>query len=163
MLFNSTTSRVSIPSTTALSPTARVTVEAWIKPISIPPTGAFASIASKTEVFSLQFNGPRLEFTIIQGSTRRRLQAAQGAIAVGGVYHVVGTYDGTTQRLYINGTEVVSAALTGAMNVNTAAVYIGSWDGTTELFKGTIDEVAVYSTALAADRIAAHRTAGITP
>jgi hypothetical protein len=163
VLFNSTTSRVAIPSTTALSPTARVTLEAWIKPTAIPAAGGFASILTKAESYSLQFNGPRLEFTIIQGSTRRRAQAPAGAVAVGGVYHVVGTYDGTTQRLYVNGTEVATVALTGAINANATAVYIGSWDGTTELFKGTIDEAAVYNTALTAAQVTAHRNAGITP
>ena len=76
---------------------------------------------------------------------------------------MVGTYDGTTQRLYVNGTQVASVALTGAINANTTALYIGSWNGTTEFFKGTIDEVAVYTTALTAAQVAAHRTAGTTP
>ena len=39
----------------------------------------------------------------MQAKTRRRLQAPAGAIAVGQAYHVLGTYDGTTQRLYVNG------------------------------------------------------------
>jgi hypothetical protein len=161
--FSGTNSRVQIASTPALSPSASVSVEAWIKPAALPATGAFASIVSKAESYSLQFNGPKLEFTIIQGSTRRRLQAATGAIAVGGTYHVVGTYDGTTQRLYINGTLVASAALTGAINVNTTALYVGSWNGGTEFFRGTIDEPAVYAGALTAAQVANHRTAGTTP
>jgi hypothetical protein len=156
-------SLVQIASNSALSPTARVTVEAWIKPSALPAAGAFASIATKAEAYSLQFNGPRLEFTIIQSGTRRRLQAPQGAIVVGSVYHVVGTYDGTAQRLYVNGTQVASAALAGAITANTRNVLIGSWNGTSEFFQGTIDEVAVYGIALTASQIGNHRTAGLTP
>jgi hypothetical protein len=102
-----------------------------------------------------------LEFTIIQGGTRKRLQAPAGAIVVGTTYHVVGTYDGTTQRLYINGAQSVSAALTGAITANTNALYIGSWNGSSEFYRGTADEVAVYSTALTASQVLSHYNAGI--
>jgi YVTN family beta-propeller protein len=103
-----------------------------------------------------------MEFTIIQNGTRRRLQAPTGAVAVGGTYHVVGTYDGATQRLYINGTQVASAALTGAITANSNALYIGSWNGTSELFRGTIDEVAVYTTTLTAAQVSNHHDIGTT-
>jgi DNA-binding beta-propeller fold protein YncE len=103
-----------------------------------------------------------MEFTIIQNGTRRRLQAPAGAIAVGGTYHVVGTYDGAVQRLYINGAQAAQAALTGAITANTNALYIGSWNGTSELFRGTIDEVAVYSTVLSATQVSNHYNVGTT-
>src|SRR4029077_4665841 len=137
-------------------------VEAWIKPAAIPAAGAFASVATKAESYSLQFNGPKLEFTIMQAGTRRRLQAPATAVAVGGIYHVVGTYDGTTQRLYINGAQVNSAALTGAITTNTNAFYIGTWNGSAERFNGVIDEVAVYPTVLSATQVSNHYNTGIT-
>ena len=146
--------------TSVLSPTARVSVEAWIKPKALPATGVFASIASKPESYSLQFNGPRLEFTIMQEKTRRRLQAPAGAIVAGQTYHVVGTYDGSVQRLYVNGTEVASTALTGPITVNTNTLDIGTWSESREPFSGTIDEVAVYGSALTAARVQAHYQAG---
>ena len=39
---------------------------------------------------------------------------------------------------------------------------IGSWDGASEFFNGTIDEPAVYGTVLSATQVAAHHTAGTT-
>jgi len=161
--FSGTNSRVQIASNAAVSPTARISVEAWIKPTALPANNAFNSIVSKAESYSLQFNGPRLEFTIIQGGARRGLQAPVGAIAVGGTYHVVGVYDGANQSLYVNGTQVATVALTGAITANNNALYIGSWNGSSEFFRGTIDEVAVYSTALTETQVANHRTAGTTP
>jgi hypothetical protein len=158
--FDGTNDLVAIPSSSALSPATKVSVEAWIKPGALPTTGNFASVASKPESYSIQFNGPRLEFTIMQSKVRRRLQAPAGAIAVGQAYHVLGTYDGTTQRLYVNGTEVASAPLTGAITTNTNALDIGSWSEGTEDLNGTIDDVAVYTSALSAARVNAHYEAG---
>ena len=72
-------------------------------------------------------------------------------------------YNGSAQRLYINGTQVAEVTLTGAITAtNTNNLYIGWWSATTEFFKGTIDEAAVYPTALNAAQISSHYTAGIT-
>ncbi len=77
-------------------------------------------------------------------------------------YHVVGTYDGTTQRLYVNGAQSVQAALTGAITTNTNAFSIGAWNTTSEFFAGTLDEVAVYPNVLSAARVSSHYTAGVS-
>lgn len=153
---------VRVPNSSSLGLTGAVSLEAWIKPAAIPAAGGWASIVSKPEAYSLQFNGPRLEFTIIQNGTRRRLQAPSGAVSVGNVYHVVGTYDGTTQRLYLNGKQVASAALTGAVTNTSNGLNLASWDGNGEYYKGVIDDVAVYGKALSATRVAAHYSAGST-
>jgi hypothetical protein len=155
---------VRVPSTSALNPTAAVSVEAWIKPEAIPTVGAFATVATKPEAYSIQFNGPRLEFTVMRFGTRYRTQAPVGAVQVGSTYHVVGTYDGATARLYLNGEQVASRALTGPIGSNGNSLNLGSWSGWNERFKGTVDEVAVYGSALAASRVTAHYdAAGSTP
>jgi len=154
--FNGSSSYVTIPPAVAFNFTNSFSVEAWIKPTSLPASGSFRTVITKPESYSLQFNGPRMEFTVIQNGTRRRLQAPSGAIVAGSTYHVVGTYDGTTQRLYVNGTLVASAALAGGATVTTNGIFVGSWDGTTEYFAGTIDEAAVYGTVLSAAQVRAH-------
>ncbi|MFL5901604.1 MAG: LamG-like jellyroll fold domain-containing protein, partial [Solirubrobacterales bacterium] len=159
--FDGINDYVAIPSSSSLSPASKVSVEAWIKPNALPGAGNFASVASKPESYSLQFNGSRLEFTIIQSGIRRRLQAPAGAIAVGQAYHVLGTYDGTTQRLYVNGAEVAGTPLTGGIAANSNALNIASWNGGSEPFNGTIDDLAVYTNALSAARVAAHYQAAL--
>jgi hypothetical protein len=158
--FDGTNDSVKVPNSSSLQLTSSLSLEAWIKPTSLPTAGNFASIMTKAETYSLQFNGPRLEFTIMQNTVRKRLQAPEGAIVAGQAYHVVGTYDGTTQRLYINGTQVASTALSGPATTNANSLFIGSWDGTEEFFKGTIDEPAVYGSVLSANQVAAHYQAG---
>jgi Concanavalin A-like lectin/glucanases superfamily/Fibronectin type III domain len=157
--FDGANDNVRIPSSATLGLGSPLSLEAWIKPAALPSAGGFASVLTKAESYSLQFNGPRLEFTIMQNGARRRLQAPVGAIATGQAYHVVGTYDGATQRLYVNGAQVASAALSGPASASTSPLYIGSWNGSTEFFKGTIDEVAVYGATLSAARVSAHQQA----
>ena len=143
--------KVTVASTAALSPPTKVSVEAWIKPSALPAAARSRRWRRRPSRTRCSSTDRSSEFTIMQAGTRRRLQAPAGAVAVGGVYHVVGTYDGTTQRLYINGAQVASAALTGAITTNANPFYIASWNGSSEFFRGTIDEVAVYPTALSAD------------
>jgi titin len=158
--FDGVNDSVSIPSTSSLALGAAFSLEAWIKPSAIPAAGGWASVLSKAEAYSLQFNGPRLEFTVIQNGTRRRLQAPQGAVVAGTAYHVVATHDGATQRLYLNGSLVASAALAGAATANSNPLRIGSWDGANEWYSGTVDDVAVYNRTLTAAQVANHNSAG---
>ena len=155
-----TTDSVRVTSSPSLNLTAPLSVETWIKPSKLPAAGQYASVLSKAESYTIQFNGPRLEFTIMQFGVRQRLQAPVGAVVAGQTYHVVATYDGTTRRLYLNGVQVASAGLTGNPSSTTNNVYLGSWNGSRELLAGTIDEAAVYNTVLSPARVAAHYNAG---
>jgi concanavalin A-like lectin/glucanase superfamily protein len=158
--LDGTNDRVSIPNTSGLSLTTSLTLEAWIRPSFLPANGSFASVLSKPEAYPLQFNGPLMEFTVIQNGTRRRLQAPAGTVKAGAVSHVVGTYDGARQRLYVNGVEVANRAQTGAASVSSYTLNVGSWNGTGEYFGGDVDEVAVYDKTLTSARVSAHYAAG---
>ncbi|MGH2880677.1 MAG: LamG-like jellyroll fold domain-containing protein [Solirubrobacteraceae bacterium] len=160
--FDGSKATVKVAQSNSLNLASPMTLEAWIKPTAIPAEGSFISIITKPESYSLQFNGPKLEFTIIQSGTRRRLQAPAGAIVAGKIYYVAATFDGTTRRLYINGAQVVSGTLSGGASVTGNGLYVGSWDGASEFFNGTIDEPAIYSKALSAEAIANHYKAGTT-
>ena len=158
--FDGVNDAVSVPSSAGLSPTAAVTVEGWLRPSAKPAAGSFASVTSKADSYALQFNGPQLEFTTMAGSTRRRVQAPAASVVAGQTYHVVGTYDGVTQRLYVNGVQVASGSFSGTLNANTASVVVGSWDTTSEFVAGTVDDVAVYAKALTATQVANHYNQG---
>jgi beta-glucanase (GH16 family) len=149
---------VTVASTAALSPKTAVTVETWVRPKTIPAAGVFTSLVTKAESYSLQFNGSQLEFTTMQNGTRRRVQAPAGKLVAGQSYYVVGTYDGTTQRLYINGVQVAAAAFSSPLTVNTNRVLLGSWDSKSEFFAGSLDEVAVYGGVLTPAQITNHYT-----
>lgn len=76
-------------------------------------------------------------------------------------HHVVGTYDGTTMRLYLDGALVASAVSARAIAANTGLFRIGSATDTTGFFSGLIDGLAIYDYALSNAQVARHHTTGI--
>lgn len=75
-------------------------------------------------------------------------------------YTVVGTYDGTTQKLYFNGKLVASKSLTGAIKPSTTPIIIGadpnSSGGVANLFKGVISDVIVIKDVLSESTISSN-------
>jgi hypothetical protein len=64
-------------------------------------------------------------------------------------FFVVGTYDGTSMKLYVDGKLESSISVSGSMNTNTSPLLIGTRLNTpADTFKGKIDEIRVYNRAL---------------
>ena len=78
------------------------------------------------------------------------------AISVDEWHHIVGTYDGTTQKLYIDGSLVDSATTSQTISTTTNAE-IGSrnFSDRANEFLGKIDELAIFDRALTADEVTA--------
>ena len=82
-----------------------------------------------------------------------------GATApVGQWAHVVGTYDGSTVRFYVNGVQQYSTPHSGTFATDTTGLTIGAnHNGANhaaeEAFNGNIDEVNVYAYALSAQEV----------
>ena len=74
--------------------------------------------------------------------------------------YVVGTYDGTTLRLFVNGQQVAETKAAGQPDKNKNAVEIGSYAGRA-LWNGTIDEVAIYGQALPPAMVLRHYRVGL--
>ncbi|NOR81594.1 MAG: hypothetical protein GQ529_12315 [Methyloprofundus sp.] len=67
--------------------------------------------------------------------------------------HLVATYDGQDQRLYVNGIEVAQSDQNGLIKPFNGDLFIGGnniWGG---YFKGYIDEVRIYNRALTATEV----------
>ena len=75
--------------------------------------------------------------------------------------HLALTYDGTALRLYVNGTQVSSRAMTGAILRTTDPLWIGGNHPYGEYFHGLIDEVRVYDRALSPSEVRAEMSTPI--
>ena len=79
-------------------------------------------------------------------------------VTLGQWTHLVGTYDGTTMRLYVNGA-LIGATPSGYVQNTQRPLWIatGRTESTPTFYlPGRVDEAAVYGSALSATRVQAH-------
>lgn len=158
--FDGVDDAVVVPDAATLRP-ATVSVEAWVRPTAAIPD--FASVATKTTgatrsdgygMFAL--NGG-MAFWVNNGANR----ASTPALPAGAWSHVVGTYDGSMVRVYLNGALVQSFAHSASVTHSSSPLLIGSAAGAGGFhWSGGLDEVAVYGRALTAAEVAQHYAAG---
>lgn len=162
MTFNgSSTSYISLPTTGLPSGSQPWTIEGWVRfsatPSSFTTIVAFGSKAGNLEQANIMaMNDMSVLLTAYFGD----IQSPPGTMQLNAPNHIVGTYDGTSTRLYVNG-QFVAGPVPYALNVTLAWAYIGASNSPlTNFITGDIDEVAIYNTALSPTRIQAHYAAG---
>ncbi|MFT6244026.1 MAG: hypothetical protein ACJA0U_001645 [Salibacteraceae bacterium] len=155
--FDFNSNYISIPHDASINPDY-ITLEAWIKADSWATNVWENVIISKDGwqtgdegyVLRAGANGT-LSFNFSLGAAWTELNSAPGAMVIGQWYHVAGTFDGTTMKIYINGVEVGAQAASGIVNTGTYDLTIGRAAytiGGTRYFDGMIDEVRVWSEGL---------------
>jgi len=158
MSFDGTTSFIAVPDTAILNFAGSFTLEAWIKTVS---TGRVPIVGKESSVTGF---GYQLEF----GTSPGLLAMHTGVAWVytppvnlndGLWHHVVGLWNGTVVKIYVDGIEKASSAPAGGVNLsNTVALEIGRFYGSIYA-AGSLDDVAIYPTALTPTQIAAHYAA----
>jgi PKD repeat protein len=166
MGFNGTSGYVSVPSSAGLNPTGDLTVEAWAKPGALDGmTRALIHKGGTSGYPSYQYrigltSGNLWRGTVYVGSNNLTV-TAPGTPSTVAWTHIVMSRSGSTLKLYVNGTAVATATASGALNTSTGMLAIGRTGAVSvDYFKGSVDEVAVYPTALSATRIAEHYRVG---
>lgn len=72
------------------------------------------------------------------------------ALVIGALVHVIGTHDGTTGRLYMNGVQVDSLA-SANQSVPAGKWFVGEWSVADNRWDGPVDEPRLYNRTLTAD------------
>jgi hypothetical protein len=139
-----------------------VTLAAWINPTRFGSTSSPACIFSREKGSGATGFGWRLAL-INDGILRmeavapystspaRYVCSSAGAIELDKWYHIAGTYDGTTVRIYINGQPAGSMQYASQTLINTDVTIpstIGYMSWGLQYFGGTIDDARIYNGVL---------------
>jgi hypothetical protein len=167
--FNGTDSRVSIAHSTLLKPTSAITISAWVSPV----TNSLNTLrevyrkedGSDRELLSFQNTancsggggtGGCIAFGISTGGAYAELDVNIAATDwTNGWHYLTAVYDGASKAIYRDGVQIGSAVASGAIGATgTANAYIGSSSGSSEFFKGKIDQVKIFNYARTPAQIA---------
>lgn len=135
------------------------TWEVWFKSTQTTGVGTFIRRDGNGAAYLLRLNAGKIEW---YANSAGGMITSATVKADGQWHHAVGVKNGTSTTLYVDG---VSAGTGTAVSTatGTTTTYLGSAGGTTEYFNGTLDEVAVYNTALTSTRVLAHYNARSLP
>jgi len=159
--FNGSTGNVRVNDAAILNPT-RVTVAAWVKHTSAALKNWEAILAKGDTTYRLHLNGgcsiapsangytTAKAFTFGFNGGCNNADLNSGIVPVAGQwYHVVGTYDGTTIKIFVNGALANSATLATTIGTNTYPLAIGeNSQQSGRNWAGSIDEVKIFDRAL---------------
>jgi hypothetical protein len=140
--------------------TTGMTIEAWVFPTALG-SGTWRNVVIKErsggETYNLYANSdtdsPKL-YVVRSAAPGVPLDAAGTSQLPLNVWtHLAATYNGSTVRLYVNGTQVGTRAVAGPLLTSTGVLRLGGNSVWGEYFAGRIDEVRLYNRALSAAEI----------
>ena len=136
------------------------TVEAWVKTTS----------SSIMAVAGYGAGSNPYEFLVAPGFISLEDPSGGGDVRASSPYslndgnwhYIAATYDGTTNVVfYVDGQQIAAKTFSVAANTSgTVPFTVGSWNGG-NFFSGSIDEVALYPSALTQTQITTHWAAGL--
>jgi len=161
---------VEVPDHNDLDLTTAITIAAWIRPRRV------ATQSVVTKAVNGGTNGYELTTSTNSGLSPNKVFMRFNQVASGDTYrvattsnyptdgttwaHVAGTYDGTTMRIYYNGTLQNSVAGPAAIATNTLTLKIGAEGATVRALQGDVDDVRIYNRALSGTEVGLLYTCG---
>jgi hypothetical protein len=144
---------VEVPTDSDLEITESITLMAWI----LTSEQVAADIVGKDD-------GSDRNYNIHVATSGKLFLNGGGRVAMPGTtpindgqwHHVCGTWDGDTARIYVDGMEEASMPYGGPIDRSNVPVKIGlrgSGEGVDRIYKGIIDEVAIFNTGLSEEDI----------
>jgi hypothetical protein len=159
-LLNGTSGWVSIPPLASLSTGDTFSVEGWVKRGSIGGTVIQAIASKQGSAWTLAFDtSNRL---VLRSGTSTIAASTTALTDTSGWHYVAATKSGATVRLYLDGANVTGTVTNVTLANSTSPLAIGQ-TGNGSYFKGQLDEIALYGTALSAAQTANHHALGRAP
>ena len=160
--FNGISAWVTVADAASLDLTTGMTIEAWVNPTS--GTG-WRTVVLKEGTNSLAYslysaNNASRPAGFVHTNADQGLNGT-AAVPLSAWTHLAMTYDGATLRMFVNGVQVSSRAVTGNTMTTAGALRIGGNSVWGEYYKGAIDELRIYNRALTAAEIQTDMTTPI--
>jgi hypothetical protein len=160
--FDGVDDKITAPAALPADATA-FSVELWVSSAADSgghPVLSFGNADAGGPFLAITDGDDGLKLDLVDTSGASHAAASQaGSLTPGGWHHVVATYDGSHGALYLDGVKAADVDGTFAPRIN-GSLDIGASSDDKQVYKGGIDEVALYSGALGPGRIAAHHDIG---
>jgi hypothetical protein len=142
----------------SLNLTSGITVEAWIKADYWQNNYWEGTIVGKDDAYPAGYIlrcGENGKLSFVLGLNGSWVEAVTTSLMqTGKWYHVAGTYDGGSLKVYINGDFSAMHLASGDIGISSKPVQIGDSPGYPgRFFNGKIDEVRIWNTSLSANQI----------
>jgi hypothetical protein len=161
LIFGTGTTKdyIQVPYNIALNPTTAITLSAWVKT---------TETALRQYVIQRIGGNPYPGYSLTIGATYCGIAGEVGlwvgdgtnnylcttkTVNDGSWHHILGTYDGTTAYIYIDGKQAASGARTNGLANASTALQIGGYTAGSYYFNGGIDEVKIYDFFMTADQV----------
>lgn len=156
--FNGTSDYINCGNDSSLNTVNAVTVEMWVKSSSIAThqqvtyRGAGAGI--RRDMIDIYTS--KVRFGVANGGDFATADIVTGSTTLlsDTWYHIAGVFNGSTIKVYVNGSEDGSKSKTSKPTSSNEVVYIGSLLGTSVFFNGLIDEARRWNIARTPEQIA---------
>jgi hypothetical protein len=154
LFFDGLQDFVQAPNTAADRGTPQMTIEAWVNPASLNNqlqgiAGTWDDLTGNNRSSFLWVQFGHLAFYVSHTGSDFPSVVSTTTLQPGRWYHVAGTFDGTSLRLYVNGVLEATTVSPGPVNTNGHAFMIGRVDGAGagQYFDGQIADVRLWTTA----------------
>lgn len=159
LAFDAVDDYLTVPDASSLNPNLGLTLEGWITPSSFTTNRViFSKDASKAVAgreYTLYLNTGGFPVFVIQTSAGVDSLVGTRALTSGLTTHLAATYDGTlnAMNIYINGDTAGTKFFFGNFVSVAAPLSIGRFQGGSEFFLGSMDELKIWNVARTADQI----------
>ena len=176
LYFDGQDDYVEVPDSSSLNPTEQIAIESWYKPLSFMGAGnepivdkSYTSHNPPYYQYLLGVTGDgypnvpaSFSFSSSINNQAISTHTGQGFWKIGQWYHIIGIYDSTSVKLYVNGELISSKPASGALNNFGTKLRIGTYVNFNAFLHGTIDEIRIYNRALSPEEVKQHYESGPT-
>lgn len=135
-----------------------VTIEAWVNRNGGTFAGLGGIVSKGVGGYYVRMDGTSGQFYFVR-SKIASLCSSTANVPSAGWHHMVGTKNGATIKLYLDGVDCTGSVSNSTLTNDIEPLVIGHDSNAAEWFKGSLDEVALYGRAITASEVLDHYNA----